>query len=390
MLDANLQNKIVQYLLKYVKENQVELFRLNQKCTQDTNYWITKDHEFVLSYLENFENDKNNRLIKPKGDILIITSYNEPLILSIIPVLNAILAGNSVVLKPSKKSFLITDAIWRQSGVIEKYDLKLNIIKINQESELENHIKSVVAVYFFGGLNTAKKISKICAKHFVEFIPEIETADCMVINYKEHNHINNELIESVFHQSFSHAGQSCQRIQGVYVHQDNFAKFERILKEKFHIFINSSKVLNYIDKNFKVSQNIYEELIKDVNNSLSKEVLIQGQRLILVNSPEKNSEYVAKAYFFPSLWFVSYESKEELIKYLSARKFRLGLNIQTDDKDFGKDLTENTNYSRYTINSTHIEVRKGEGWGGMWPSGYFGYKSWLSHFVNRYTILDKD
>lgn len=390
MLDINLQNKIVKHLSKYIKDNKAELFKLNQKCTQDTNYWIRNDHKSVLEYLENFENDKNNYLVKPKGNILIITSYNEPLILSIAPVLNALLAGNNVALKPSRRSFLITDAIWRRSGLIEKYNLKLNIIKINQESELENQIKSVVAVYFFGGLNTAKKILKICAEHFVEFIPEIETADCMAIYYKDHNHINSELIQSIFHQSFSHAGQSCQRIHGVYVYQDNFAEFEKILKEKFHIFVNSSEVLKHIDKNFKANQNIYEELIKDVSNSMSKEVLIQNKRLILVNSPKKDSEYISKAYFFPSLWFVSYESKEELIKYLSARKFRLGLNIQTDDKDFEKDLIVNTNYSRYTINSTHIEVRKGEGWGGMWPSGYFGYKSWLSHFVNSYTILDKD
>lgn len=388
MLSASLKNKIIKDISNYLKDNKDYLFELNQKCTQDTIYWITKDYKLVLSCLENFKNNENDNLGKPKGNILIITSYNEPLILSIIPIFNAILAGNNVIFKPSKKSFQIADAIWRQSGIVDKYNLKLNIIKIGQETELENYIKSVVAVYFFGGLNIAKKIFKICAENFVEFIPEIETADCMAIKYEKDKNISKELIHSIFYQSFSHAGQSCQRIQGVYVHQDNFAEFERIIKEEFYLFINSEEVLKHVGRDFEFNQNIYEELIVDINNSMPKEVL--SNMPILVNSAKKDSEYINKAYFLPSLWFVPYESEDELVGYLSNRRFRLGLNIQTDNENFVKNLVENTNYSRYTVNSNHINLRNGEGWGGMWPSGFFGYQSWLSHFVNNYTVLRRN
>ena len=91
----------------------------------------------------------------------------------------------------------------------------------------------------------------------------------------------------------------------------------------------------------------------------------------------------------PVLWISVFESREELVQILNFRKFFLGLNIQSEDGDFSDYIINNTKFTRYTINTSHANIRPKEGWGGSWPSGFSGYKSWLEHFSDGYTVLGK-
>ena len=391
MLNNNIQKNIINDLLTFLKKEKVDFLKLNKKCTQDTDYWILKDYKFVKLYLKNYtENNKKifTKRLKPKGKIFIILSYNEPLVLSIIPTLNAIVAGNNVILKPSKKAFDIVKKIWIKSGIVDKYNLNLKIIQKLDCGDIEQIIKSVVAVYFFGGMETGSKIAKKCANNFVEFIPEIETSDFMIVNYDQNKKINKKLIKSVLHQSFSHTGQSCQRIHGVYVQQNNYKFFLDILKKEFINLINSKKINKYITNDYKLNQNYYDSLLMDIKNAAPKEIVCKNNIPIFVIKPRTKSIFINKAYFLPTLWLVSFQSQTELNSLIELRKFSLGMNIMSDKKNFIDNIIQSTNFSRYTINTTHINIRDNEGWGGMCPSGFFGYKSWLHHFSNAYTCIE--
>ena len=393
MLEAKRQENIINDLLFYLRVKKEILFNSNKKCTQDAQYWILKDFSFIVSYLEKYI--KHNKAVckenlKPKGRILIILSYNEPLILSIVPVLNALIAGNEVVVKPSRRAYEIIKIIWIKSGIVKKYSLKLEIVRVPEISSLERLIESVVAVYFFGGYETGKKIAKICANYFVEFIPEIETADCMIIKYDNNKVISDKFIRSVLHQSFTHTGQSCQRIHGVYVYHKNYINFLKKIKNEFNKLCSSQAIEKYIDKNYQLNKSYYNEVHNDICNSGANEFICSKSKIpALVIKPNIDSVFMNNAYFLPILWFTVFSSLEELVEALRLRRFFLGLNIMSDDKILIKKIVSQTKYSRYTINSSHILIRDYEGWGGMWPSGFSGYKSWLYHFSNSYTKIEK-
>ena len=232
---------LISDLIKIISETRAGLFELNRKITLDTSYWISEDYKTVKAYLENYiKNHYSIKLvknIKPKGIILIILSYNEPFILSIIPLLNALIIGNEVILKPSREAESFVRMIWQESGIIEKYRLNLKIVSPKTHNEITDLIQSVRAVYFFGSHKVAQSISKICGEYYVEFYPEIETADSKIFN-KNQSAIKKDAILTL-KESFSHSGQTCQRIQGVFVQRNFYNEYIEILKEEFiKLFMN--------------------------------------------------------------------------------------------------------------------------------------------------------
>ncbi len=394
MLIKNKQylDNLISDLIKLISDKKTELFKLNRKITLDTSYWIQEDYDTVKVYLENYiKNHYSIKLvkqIKPKGKILIILSYNEPFILSVIPLLNALIVGNEVILKPSQKAESFIRIIWQESGIIEKYGLNLKIISPKIHNEITDIIQSMRAVYFFGSYKVAQSIFKICGEYYVEFYPEIETADTKIFN-KNRSAIKKDA-NLTLEESFSHSGQTCQRIQGVFVQRNFYNEYIEILKEEFTKLCQSKNLNKFVDNNYASTRDVMVKLLSlDVEKSEADEVIKIKSLPLLVINPKQDGEFIKNAYFLPVLWVSPFDSKEQLIELLNSRKFLLGLNIQSHDNDFVKYIINNTKFTRYTINTSHTNIRPQEGWGGSWPSGFSGYRSWVKHFSDDYVIIKK-
>ncbi|KKQ87730.1 MAG: Aldehyde dehydrogenase [Berkelbacteria bacterium GW2011_GWA2_38_9] len=389
--NKNMFTDLIEDLEAFIKANKIDLFESNRKTTLDTEYYIEEDYQTVRAYLNYFKNNYPTKLlkkIKPKGKILIILSHNEPFILSIIPVLNALVIGNKVILKPSQGAESFVKIIWQKSGVSEKYGLKLQIISPNTHKEVTDLILGVRAVYFFGSYKVAQSLAKICGERYVEFYPEIETSDVKIFN-KNSSVIRNDVLLTL-KESFSHSGQSCQRIQGIFVHEHVINNYVQILKQEFIKLCHSNDLNKFIDNQYvSVRKNLLDLLRLDIKKSEPTEILEIKNLPILVIKPKARSEFVKNAYFLPVLWILPFNRGEDLIKTLNSRKFFLGINIQSDKDNFINQIINNTRFTRYTVNTSHTNIRLKEGWGGSWPSGFSGYRSWIEHFSDGYTIINK-
>lgn len=384
-------SELISDLSGFIQKEKTELFRLNKKITLDTDYWIAHDYVSVKSYLDgyikNHYSDKLVNEIKPKGKILIILSYNEPFILSIIPLLNALIVGNEVILKPSQKAESFIRMIWQESGIVEKYGLNLKIVSPRIHNEITGLIQSVQAVYFFGSYKVAQNISKICGEYYVEFYPEIETADSKIFN-NDQIAIKDDVMLTL-KESFSHAGQTCQRIQGVFVQKKFYHEYVEILKREFTKLCQSEDLNKFINSGYALArESMIDALLIDISNSKADEVVGIKSLPLLVINPNQNSEFIKNAYFLPVLWISVFDSKEELSEILNLRKFLLGINIQSSDGDFIDYIVSNTKFTRYTVNTSHTNIRPREGWGGSWPSGFSGYRSWIEHFSDSYVVIN--
>lgn len=374
----------------FIQKRKTELFKLNKKITLDTDYWISDDYKTVQSYLKGYiKNHYSNSLInkiKPKGRILLILSYNEPFILSIIPILNALIIGNEVIIKPSRESGDFVKMIWQDSKIAEKYKLNFKIVSPKDRNETAELIKKVRAVYFFGSYKGAQNISKICGENYIEFYPEIETADPKVFNKKQSS-IKDDVILTL-RESFTHSGQTCQRIQGVFVEKKLYEEYVYLIKKEFVKLCRSNNLYKFIsDEYIPARESMINELLSDIDKSEKNELVKINNLPLLVINPKRDSDFIKNAYFLPVLWVFPFSSKEELIDILNTRKFLLGINIQSNNKDFVDFIIKNTKFTRYTINTSHTNIRPREGWGGSWPSGFSGYKNWLEHFSDSFNIL---
>lgn len=380
-------------LLSWIKKNKDALLVLNSECSQDTEFWMNKDFDFACSVLGSFYNNNLHSLsqkLKPKGKVIIMLSYNEPIIMSIIPILNALVAGNKLTVRPSRRSRNIFNYIWKESGVINKHKLYLKIWE--QDSFPDDELKNTQALYFFGGYKNAKEIALLCSKYFIEFHPLIEAADFKIVNYDNPEVFNKKQdIERTLYEAFSHSGQSCQRIQGVFVPEKDYKEYSRNMLTIFNKFCYSSEIKNYMSESFEVNNEVFKSAILDISKSKPEKVIKAPTRLelpILVFAPNLASTFVKSAYFLPIIWIAKYSTEKELFENIKSRQFHLGINIQSDNEDFISRIISNTNYTRYTVNTDHSRIRPEEGWGGTWPSGYTGYRSWIELFSYPYEIIN--
>ena len=381
-------------LINWIRKNKKALLILNSKCSRDTEFWMSNDFDFVCSVLELFYKNNLrllNQRLKPKGKVVIILSYNEPITMSIIPVLNALVVGNKLTVRPSHRGRDIFNYIWRESGIIDRHKLDLKIWEQDRLSDGE--LKNTQALYFFGGYKNAKEMSILCSKYFIEFYPQIEAADFKIIKYDHPEDFDiKQDIEATLNEAFSHSGQACQRVQGVFVPERDYKKYSENMLTSFNKLCHSLEIKNYISENLDVDEKIIKSTIIEIAKSKPEKIIRAPTRLglpILVLDPNPVSTFVQSAYFLPIIWIASYSSEKKLLKYIGLRQFHLGINIQSDNEDFISRIISNTCYTRYTVNTDHSRVRPEEGWGGTWPSGYTGYKSWIELFSYPYEILRK-
>lgn len=378
-------------LVEILRDNETFLKQENKKATQDGSSAVDSDFDFIKKYLAEYiknNEDTFQKELKPKGTVLIILSYNEPFIISVVPILNALVAGNKVIVKPSGKCTDFFKKIWFDARLFDDTVAPITVVEKPTESEMRALLPTIDCVYFFGSFENAKKIYQLCAEFFVEFVPEIETADCKVFKF---NNLSDDFLthdcESTLAQSFTHAGQTCQRISGIFVHDGNFVAYKERLADVFKDMMKS-RIEKMVPKDFVVNKTYEDKILTDISASNPLMVIKSETGLPkVVVGPDTSSEFVKNGYFYPILWLVPFSDSEQLCEELNARNFFLGVNVHSDDRIFVDSVLNKTRFTRFTVNTTHSDVRLGEGWGGRWPSGSGGYKNWLEHFSVPYKVI---
>ena len=381
--------KLISAVKSVITSNKERLKKVNKLITQDTDYWIQHDVDFVMEYLDTYMQHHRDLICskrKGRGNVLIILSYNEPFVLSVIPVLNAILAGNDVTVRTSSSNQSFFADIWFRSLAVEECAVALTHVNWDV-SEIYTHIHAFDDVYYFGSHENAAKLSAECGKHYVGFHSEVEGADVKVIlpDRKAKFAIKTD-VQATLRDSFSHAGQSCQRVQGVFL--PNAIKDE-YMKELCHALQNTKVIDTYVEKNFLPSEKLQVALKIDIEAAEPKQVVSDQKSVpLLIFEPHPSSQLVQKAYFYPMLWVIGYDSTDELLHLLTNRTYHLGINIYGKNQDEIDSIIEKTYFSRYTVNSSHIDIRPGEGWGGFRPTGLGGNRRWIEHFSYPFEIID--
>ena len=94
-----------------------------------------------------------------KGVVLIISPWNYPINLTLIPMIAAWAAGNRIIIKPSEISYQTSLVL---EELIQKTFSKNEVVVINGDSEVANELVQLPFnhIFFTGSANTAKKILK--------------------------------------------------------------------------------------------------------------------------------------------------------------------------------------------------------------------------------------
>ncbi|KIJ25567.1 hypothetical protein M422DRAFT_38634 [Sphaerobolus stellatus SS14] len=179
------------------------------------------------SVIPNYDNTGNKRSIQrvAHGVVLIIAPWNFPFLVMINGILPAIIAGNSVLLKPSPQTPLTAERIataWARAGLPENV---LQVLHLSPELT-EQAVKDprVNYVVFTGSVKGGKAIDAAAAQSeaFKGVALELGGKDPAYV--REDANIDftvPELVDGAFFNS----GQSCCAVERIYFHESKYDEF---------------------------------------------------------------------------------------------------------------------------------------------------------------------
>ena len=312
----------------------------------------------------------------PHGVIAVIGPFNFPLHLPNGHITPALIAGNSVIFKPSEHTPLVSEyltLLWHEAGIPPGI---FNLIHGSKKivMNLCKH-RNVSGVFFTGGYLAGSNIAQFMSK-YPEKILALELGGNNPIVIWSTRKIN-KVVDLIFESAFITTGQRCTSARRLIIKDSVFGKRLVIaLKKK----INSLKSLTTLKK-------IYGPLISE---QAQKNFLFQQQSLIdlggkpvLKSRAFKNSNFVtpglinstnlSKKYdheiFGPLIQIIFVEDFNSAIKVANQTKFGLAASLISDNFKLFEKFREEIRAGVVNFNSTTTGASGAMPFGGIGGSG---------------------
>ena len=160
----------------------------------------------------------------------IISPWNYPLILAVSPLVEALLAGNTVVLKPSEHTPLTTQLLKRVwDEATERPELFQPIYGAGEIGNALVTSPLTDVICFTGSTAIGRKIAEACAPLFKPVILELGGKDPMII--LDDADID-RTVEAAIWGGLSNAGQTCISVERIFAHEKIYSKIVEKLSEE--------------------------------------------------------------------------------------------------------------------------------------------------------------
>lgn len=297
----------IDFLIKNIKS----FFRKKRVKTNFVNY-------FGKSYIIN----------EPYGNVLIIAPWNYPLQLCLLPAIDALACGNTVVLKPSESTKEVSKIIEK---IFATFDKRL-ICVLNGDHNLSNDLLKLDFDYIFftGSKRIGQRVMRACSEHLTPCTLELGgKSPCIVM---ENANIDKSAKRIVWGK-FLNAGQTCVA--------PDYVLIDRKIKNEF-----IQRVLDYI-KEFYYKENelsedftaiINEKHLKRLINLIPYDRVISGgnyQKLILeptvVNDVSFDDLLMKEEIFGPILPIIPYDDIDKALLKIKSLDRPLSLYVFNED-----------------------------------------------------------
>ena len=288
---------------------------------------------------------------EPLGVAGIISPWNYPLILAVSPLVEALLAGNTVVLKPSEHTPLTTQLlkrVWDEST--ERTDLFQPVYGTGEVgSALVNSLQTDV-ICFTGSTAIGRKIAEACAPLFKPVILELGGKDPMII--LEDADIN-RTVDAAIWGGLSNAGQTCISVERIFAHEKIYPEIVDKLKREIQTLSSGKGETPIGAISVDASLDKIREQVSDAkNNSDVFEGNADEGRFIppcLVVNPPFEAKILQEETFGPVMTIHPFQSDNDAIELANKTGYGLSASI------FGKNKKQ-INYISRRINAGVVSI----------------------------------
>jgi succinate-semialdehyde dehydrogenase/glutarate-semialdehyde dehydrogenase len=172
---------------------------------------ILKDEKFTLAV---FRNKRSAILREPLGVVGIISPWNFPFSIPMGEIVMALMAGNTIVLKPSEYTPVVADAIRRLMAAADFPEGVFNVVQGDGSTGAALVDSSVDKIFFTGSVRTGKRIAETAAKRLLPVVLELGGKDAMIV--LEDAPFERAVRGAVW-GAFANCGQVCASVERLYV-----------------------------------------------------------------------------------------------------------------------------------------------------------------------------
>ena len=393
-LPINKRKKLLKNLKKEILANEKEIFDVLKKDLRKSNYetYLTEIGILITEidlFLKNIDNWAKPKKVKssllsfpssdyvysePYGKILIISPWNYPFQLAILPTMSAVAAGNTVVLKPSEHAPHTSKLI---KDIIEKVFEKSHVLVIEGAAETASKLLEYRwdYIFFTGSVRIGKIVAAAAAKTLTPITLELGGKNPCIID----DTIDLKLAaRRIVGGKFVNAGQTCIA--------PDFLIVKNNIKDKL-IGELLSEIKRAYGENPENSED-YPRIVNKTNLSRLSN-LIEGTNIVyggkynidtcyfsptIIDEPKIESPLMAEEIFGPILPVISYDNENEIEKLILKYEKPLALYVFSTNNKFSEKIIRKYSFGGGAINDTIIHCGNPNlPFGGVGHSGIGAY-----------------
>lgn len=329
---------------------------------------------------------------EPHGTVLIMGPFNYPFQLIMEPMIGAIAAGNTCILKPSDKTPHTVGVI--ETIIREVFDPRqVDVITGNREVVAELIHSDFDYIFFTGSSKVGKIVMEAAAKKLTPVTLELGGKSPTIV----HKDADIEkAAKRIVWGKFYNAGQTCIAPDYIYVHEDVEELLLKAIKMTIHQFYGKDplqspdygKIIN--EKEFTRLLNLMDESKIFCGGKSNLETLKIAPTIM--HKASWDDVVMAEEIFGPILPVLTYSNVEVMLGTIKAQPRPLALYLFTEDNRLQNKVLKEVPFGGGCINDTIAQVTSPRlPFGGTGPSGlgsYHGRESFLT-FSHKKSIMKK-
>ena len=337
---------------------------------------------------------------EPKGNVLIIAPWNYPFLLAVKPLIAAIAAGNTVIIKPSEMTPHVSAFLKKM--ISELYKEKEVALFEGDETVATELLKLPFNhIFFTGSPKVGKIIMKAAAENLASVTLELGGKSPAVIDKSAKI---KDAASSIVWGKFMNSGQTCIAPDYVLVHQKKRDKLLAEMKNAINKMYDSDgkgvtnspylcRIVNH--KHFLRLKGLLDDAI-----SKGAKIVVGGEMdeknnfisPTIITQVTSDMRLMQEEIFGPILPVIGYDDKKEVVTYINSGEKPLALYIFSRNEERTHYFLNKTSAGGTVINDTILQyVYKNMPFGGVNNSGigkghgYHGFKA----FSNERAVVEQ-
>ncbi len=371
MCEIGLVKSEISYMIKHIKK-----FAKEKTVKTPVTNWISRS--FIKPV--------------PYGNVLIMSPWNYPFLLTIDPLADALAAGNTVVIKPSAYSPQTSKII--KKIIKECFDGEYVAVVEGGRAENQHLLKGDFNYIFFtGSKSVGKEVMANAAEKLIPVTLELGGKSPCIVDKSANIKL---AAKRIVFGKYINCGQTCVAPDYIYCHKD--------VKEQLVEELKKQIILQYGEKpleNESYGKIINEKHFDRICSLINTEKVVAGGKFdksalkiepTIMDNATWDDAVMQEEIFGPLLPLLTFENITDVAEKVNSMDSPLALYIFASDKKLIKYVTSHIQYGGGCVNDTIVHLATTEmGFGGVGASGMGSYhgKQGFDTFTHYKSIMDK-